>query len=233
MTATAYRTLRKFLSWHYLAQAGEPLWLGVGETVDTAAERLRLALRCRFPSLAPVDALPLISAAQNLDYPSAMAPEFARLRLADPWGLWELAGGRARLLSELGVFGLANCEVVSWRDLRNQGVVNPFGGDSSCWYLIVRQPHPWRPPVLWDGGALWDQAGITWDLSGHDPVFWGQILRVLAKWGPAAASCRFVEIWLKVDLFGNPTEVARIPVWEDWELDAAGNGRDYYNTGYL
>lgn len=229
----AWSNLTQLLPWHFRAGAGEPLFRGIAEVVDAAAERLRLAWRCRLVSQAPLDALGLLSDHRNLDYPSAMAAPQIRLRLADPWALWEQAGGRQRLLDELGVFGLAFCEVVSWRDLLNQGIPAAFGGDSSCWYLIVRQPHPWKPAALWDGGAAWDQQGVTWDLSNFDPIFWGGILRVLAKWGPAAASCRFVEVWLKVDIFGSPTEITRIPIYEDWELDANGDARNYYNTGYL
>ena len=73
----------------------------------------------------------------------------------------------------------------------------------------LRLQPPWRPRLL------------------------AALKRVIQKWKPAASSCRYIEAWLRVDLFGNPLEIVRFPVWEDWELDASGNARDYFNTGYL
>lgn len=222
-----------WLSYHYWAEgAGAVLWQGVADLADAASLRTREALRTRLPSLAPDDALGDIAYNANLDPPTRLTVAQQRTYLADPWTLWSKAGTRERIASECANLGLT-VRVVSWRDLADAGEPQAFGGDSSCWYLLVEGTHPWKPPARWDGGPVWDQTGLYWDVSNHDPALLAGLKRVIAKWKPAASSCRYIEVWLKLDLFGNPVEIARFPAWEDWELDANGNARDYFNTGYL
>ena len=233
MSGEAFANAKRLLPWHFTNAAGELMWRGVGDLVDEAAARLRDAWRCRLTSQAPTDALPLLSDTRNLDYPAGLAVPLIRERLADPWTLWENAGSRQRLQEELATFGLL-ADVVSWRDLLNQGIPLAFGGDSSCFYLVARGPHRWKPARRWDAANTnWDDPDLYWDLMNHDPVWWAQILKIIAKWKPATSSCRYVEVWLRVDLFGNPVELARLPVYEEWELDDQGNATDYYNGGYL
>jgi len=222
-----------WLSDHYWAAgAGRVLWQGICDVADATSLRLREALRTRLPSLAPSDALGDIAYNANLDPPTRLTVAQQRAYLADPWSLWRKAGTRERIEAECANLGLL-VRVVSWRDLADGGEPQAFGGDTSCWYLLVEGTHPWKPPIRWDGGPNWDQASVYWDVSNHDPALLAALRRVIAKWKPAASSCRYIEVWLKLDLFGNPLEIVRFPVWEDWELDANGNARDYYNTGYL
>jgi len=230
----SWANVTTWLSDHYWERgAGRPYWETVCELVDEAGERLRGAWRSSLPRQAPADALGEIAYSYNLDPMSRALPEAAlREYLSDPWSLWRKAGTRERIVAECSNLGLL-VDVVSWRDLADAGEPQAFGGDTSCWYLRVLGAHPWKPPVRWDGGATWDQQGVYWDVSNHDPALLAALRRVIAKWKPAASSCRYIEVWLKLDLFGNPLEIVRFPVWEDWELDANGNARDYYNTGYL
>lgn len=229
----SWSNLTSWLSDHYWERgAGRPLWESVCEMVDEAAEQLRAAMRSRLPALAPEDALGEIAYSYNLDPPLRLRIDPLRRYLSDPWALWRKAGTRERILEEFGNLGLF-AEIVTWRDLADGGEPQAFGGDQSCWFLRVLRPNPWRGAILWDGGPAWDQAGVTWDASNHDPQLAAAMLRVIAKWKPAASSCRYIEIVLRVDIFNVPTEVARLPVYEDWELDANGDAKDYYNTGYL
>jgi hypothetical protein len=222
-----------WLSWHYWESGGGAvLWRGVCDLADETSLRLREALRTRLPSLAPQDALGEIAFNANLDPPQTMPLELLRRYLADPWRLWRKAGTRARIIEECALRGLS-VDVVSWRDLANRGIPQAFGGDTSCWYLQVLAPHPWRAAIRWDGGPAWDQARVFWDASNHDPALLADLRRIIAKWKPAASSCRYIEAWTRVDLFGNPVEIVRFPVYEDWELDRNGNAKDYYNGGYL
>ena len=148
----------------------------------------------------------------------------------DADALWESSRQWAALGDQIAA---ADAAAQARRDLADGGEPQAFGGDTSCWYLLIEGTHPWKPAIRWDGGAAWDQAGVYWDVSNHDPALLAALKRVIQKWKPAASSCRYIEAWLRVDLFGNPLEIVRFPVWEDWELDASGNARDYFNTGYL
>lgn len=221
------------LSWHYFLGTGLGVWAGVAGRIDDLVVRARTAVLSRQPRVAPADALPYIAENRNLDHPARFTVDQVRDYLASAWALWRKAGTRTRMLDELGNLGLNDCEIVSWRDLADAGQPQAFGGDFSCWFLRIKQPNPWRPVAKWDSGVLWDQPQLWWDAGRHDPELWAAILRVIAKWKPAASSCRFVEIVLRVDIFGNPTEVARAPIHEWWELDARGNAPNYYNEGYL
>lgn len=231
--------IRSWLSWHYWdAGAGAPLWDGICETADGVAQLAREALRCRFPSVAPPDALPEISFNQNLDPPAhKMTTAALRSYLADPWSKWKQAGTKPRIFEELALLGYPSCEIVSWRNLVDAGAPpTVFGGFTNFCYLVVKKPNPWAPAGLWGpppigDGALWGAAPFTWGSTAK----WSEIeeiRRVLKKWKPAAASFRFIEAWLEVSIFGLPTSVVRWPVHEDWEFDSNGAAADFYNTGY-
>lgn len=225
--SVALANLRSWLSWHYFLDAGGALWEGIAVTADGLSDLLRQAVRVRLPARCPADALPEIAANYNLEPPAAaMSTQALRDYLADPWTLWRHAGTRGRILDELALLGLTSCTIVSWRNLADGGNPGAFGGDSSCWYLLINQPHPFLAGFTWDdGSSTWDQADEYWDALGPLQTLLQSILRVIAKWKPAASSCRFIELVL-------PGANARIPVREAWEYDAAGGAPDYYNTGY-
>lgn len=230
---SAIANIRQWLSWHYLEEAGDPLWTSIGEMEDELSAWLRLALRTRFPSVAPGDALAEIAYNQNLEPPvGAMGGDAAvRAYLANPWLKWEKAGTRQRLLEELALLGYSSCDIISWSDLVAAG--NPptvFGGFSSFFYVIIRKPNPWLPPGKWGDGADWG-GGSKWGSTAT----WAEIQairRVIKKWKPAGSSCRFIEAWLQVSLFGFPVRWTRWPVNEDWERSATGAYPNFYNYSY-
>jgi len=230
---SALANIREWLSWHYLEQAGAPLWESIGEMADEASAWLRLALRTRFPSVAPSDALAEIAYNQNLEPPvGAMGGDDAvRAYLADPWSKWEKAGTRQRMLDELALLGYPNCEIVTWRDLVDRGQPpTVFGGFESFFYVIIKKPNPWTVPGKWGDGAKWG-GGSKWGSTAT----WAEIQairRVIQKWKPAATSCRFIEAWLVVSLFGLPTRWTRWPVNEWWERTPSGAYPNFYNYSY-
>ena len=229
---STWANLTQWLSDHYWSKgAGRAYWESVAEQADLLAERFREALRVRFPRVAPEDALGELAYARNLDG-GGLTAEQLRTYLRDPWALWRFAGTRKRILEDLALLGLSDCEIVTWRDLADQGIPQAFGGDTSCWFLRIKRPNPWTSAAKWDSGVQWDQQGLFWDASNHDPILWAAIRRTVERWKPAASSCRFVEIVLRVDAFGNALEVARAPIHEWWEYDGQGNAPDYYNGGF-
>lgn len=230
MSSPALANLRSWLSWHYWnSGGGAALIEGFAVTADTLSARFRDALRTRFPSVAPADALPEIAATYNLEPPADLMTTAAlRSYLADPWAKWAKAGTRGRIIEELallGLTGLTTASIVTWRNLADGGNPGAFGGDSSCWYLELGTTHPFVDAVAWDGGALWD-AGERWDFddpTGQDLL--PRIERVIRKWKPASSSCRFIRMTLPSG------DVAVRPLFEDWEI-VNGVAAPYYSTGY-
>lgn len=236
--SVSWRNLASWLPWHFWDHgAGRPLWQGIAETIDAGANRFREAVRTRFPSVAPEDALGEIAHSVNLDPPAArMGTDGLRDYIADPWDKWAHAGTRGRILEELALLGLSNCLIITWRDLADAGEPLAFGGDQSCWFLRVKKPHPWTPARRWDAPtSIWDAQDHYWDFGpGHDPALLRAIERIIKKWKPASSSCRYIEIWLTAAVFPpQPIEIARVPIWEEWEKDANGQAVSYYNGGYL
>ena len=230
---SAIVNLREWLTWHYLqGTGGAPLWESIGEQADEAAAWLRQALRTHFPSTAPVDALDQLLFNRNLDPPAgSMGTDAVRTYLADPWSKWAKAGTRVRLQEELALLGYTSTQIVSYADLRSAGFPpSVFGGLTSFWYLIVKKPNPWQPPGKWGADGAWG-GGAKWGSTAT----WQEIQairRVIAKWKPAASSCRFIEAWLQVSLFGLPTRIVRWPVHEDWEQSPGGGYPNFYNTSF-
>lgn len=224
--------IRSWLSWHYWSSGGgKKLWEGVCETADLLMDTLRLALQVRYPSMAPTDALPEIAHNQSLSPPSTLSAATLRKYLADPWSKYKKIGTRGRFLDsaalygELALLGIEDAEIISWRNLADLGAATAFGGDTSCWYLKISQPSPFAAPAVWDGGDLWD-GGILWDVGDPQKVL-PQVLALIAKWKPAASSCRFILIELPDGSW------VSAPVYEHWELDGNGNATGhYYNENW-
>lgn len=231
-----YDYYREALSWHYLVKSGEGLWRAISDAQDELVGALRQAAKVGFARLAPADALPEIGRTFNLDFPARIATDLVRDYLADPWEHWRNAGSKGRMVAELNFLGYANVEVVSYRDLVDTyGKPDTvFGGFSSFWYLIIKKPNPWQRSGPWNQGnnTRWNQvAAYTWNSTATASEI-REIKQTIAKWKPAASSCRFIEVWLEVNLFGAPVKIVRWPIWEPWEIDSNGGAANFYNFGY-
>lgn len=226
-----YGYFRDQLPGDYLAGAGEALWRGLGDPLDVLVLAAKDAVRARLPRLGPVEALPHLAANYDLDYPARLSVAEVRGYLADPWSKWRAAGTRRRLLEEIALLGYPQAQIVAYRDLVDAGQPpTVFGGISSFWYLVIKKPNPWQPPGKWGADGTW-RGGAKWGSTAT----WQEIQairRVIAKWKPAASSCRFIEAWLQVSLFGLPTRIVRWPVHEDWEQSPGGGYPNFYNTSF-
>ena len=81
---SAIDNLRSWLSWHYQdALGGKALWEGIGEFADDLSDLLRVALRSRFSSIAPADALPEIAFNQFVIPTSRLSERAMRDYLAE------------------------------------------------------------------------------------------------------------------------------------------------------
>lgn len=203
----------------------------LGERLDALALRFEHARRASFLEDAPDDALDHIAESSSLLRVRLDTAATFRAYLRRRWRIWEEAARRERLLDEINRLGYPNALVVTWADLAEAGNPGAFGGIfTTFFYVVIKPPHRFGPAKLWDGGLQWDD-GSLWDIQG-DPQDLEDIKRAIRKWKPASSSCRYIEIWLRVGLFGLPTELVRVPMWEPWEYDRDGQASDLYNSGY-
>jgi len=237
MAPRLYDYFERALSWHYLNGIGADLWGTLGATGDDAYAAVKESVRQRLVNRCKDEALPWIAQTFHLGYPARLTVAQVRGYLTDPWTHWENAGTRDRLLDELGVLGYLNCQIITYRDLVDAGSPDTvFGGKESFFYVIIKKPNPWAPSGKWGlpplgSGALWGAAPFTWGSTAS----WSEIeeiRRVIEKWKPATTSCRFIEAWLEVTIFGNPLTVVRWPVHEPWEQAQNGAYRSFYNYAF-
>ena len=102
--------------------------------------------------------------------------------------------------------------------------------------MIIKKPNPWDIAGKWGlppmgDGALWGSAPFRWGTTAK-PEEIDELRRVIAKWKPAATSCRFIELVLRTNIFGIPTHTIRLPVHEPWEQQSNGAYREFYNYSY-
>lgn len=237
-----YDFFERKLTWHYLVGNGESFFRTLGTQADEAYTAVKDAVKQRFLTRCADEAIPYIAQTFNLDYPARYTATQARNYIGDPFLHWEDAGSRARLITEIKALGYVNVEIFTYRDLVDTYGADPvttFGGYTSFFYVLIRPPFPfawdvagkWGPPPV-GSGALWGSAPFLWGISGAAPWQFDELRRVIRKWTPAAARCCFIEVWLRVSIFGVPLEIRRFPVRWDWELDGNGAGRDFYNSRY-
>lgn len=199
---------------------------------DELADRMAGAIDARLVERAPDDALDDIGGNSYLERALVDTAATFRAYLRRPFERWWRSSTPAGLVAELAHLGYPSANVITWRDLVDNGADGnvAFGGFSTFGFVLIRPPHPFLPPGLWDDGALWDAAPYQWDITAP-PGSIEELRRTVAKFKPGYLSIRYIEIWLRVGLFGLPLEIVRIPVRESWEKQANGGFLDFYNSG--
>lgn len=235
--ARTFDFFERRLSWHHTVGNGKSFWQAIGDLFDGILASSKDAVRQRLLTKSTDEALPCIGQNFNLDYPARFTAAQARSYIGSPWTHWENAGSRPRMVAELEALGYKNPGVVTYRDLVDVIGTDPtttFGAMSSFFYVVLRPPFPfaWTLPGKWGDGAKWGEAPYLWGIGGAEVWQLDEVKRVIRKWKPAATSCRFIEIWLSVNIFGVPTRVVHIPVHEDWEYATNGAAREFYNYSY-
>lgn len=214
--------------------AQRPRWasfLGtLHQQMDDVVSRMKWSIGARLVEKAPDDALASIGGNCNLPQPRAMAAAAYRAHLRRPFERWYDSSTPAGLAREIAALGYPRVEIFSWRDLADLGNPGAFGGNASCFFVRIRQPHPWSLPGTWDGGAAWDAAPFTWDSTATLPEI-EEIRETIRRHKPAHMTCRFIEVFLQEDVMGNPIEYTRWPMHETWERAANGGFLDFYNGG--
>lgn len=211
-----------------------PRWaafLGVlHQQMDDLVLRMKWSIGARLVEKAPDDALASVGGNCNLPKPRTLTAAAYRSYLRRPFERWYDSGTPAGLAREIAALGYPRVEVHDWRTLADAGNPGAFGGNWSCFFVRIRHPHSWKWPGAWDGPAKWDQETWTWDSSATLPEI-DEIRETIRRFKPAHMTCRFIEVYLQEDLFGNPLQFVRWPMHEDWERAANGGFPDFYNGG--
>ena len=216
-----------------LDEGSRRLLQGWGDMLDTLAQRGRDSARAALLDLCEDDALGMHAVASYLERAKVETAAAFRAFLQTRFTRWARSGTDEEMLLQLARLGYPACEVVSWIDLALAGNPGAFGGYTSFWYLIIRKPNPWVPGEKWGARvAKYQDRKTMWGPAGGTPADLDEIRRIVRKWGPGGKSCRFIEIVLQQDLFGNPLKKVRVPVYEPWQRQSNGAYFDLYNLNY-
>lgn len=168
--------------------SGVPLgraWL-LGNAVmkDAALAAAKLAVKARFPSLAPDDALPYLAAERRIERGHQYTIAQFREQIVNAWDAWSLAGTKDGLVAALRTAGFRNFMIV-------QNYETPMDGNPDHWWkfwIVVWPPFPWpfNPTLTWDPGLPWD-PGLTW--PGVPQEWVERVKQVVRLWKPAHAIC--------------------------------------------
>lgn len=204
--------------WH-AGDWGRRWWQAFGIMCDGVLQGVQRAMESRFPSLAPVDALPLLGRARGgfEQAPGETTDQF-RARLLKAWTLWQMAGTGAGIIYAFNLIGLPNVEI---RESLNSTTWGRHPGTAKQrWFnVIVRQPHPFGTDFSFRyGDGTTYGSGKLYGVTG-DPL-WFVIMRRLVKLlKPAHAHCPEIILILAGDITdgtgttsdGNPaTPAARV-----------------------
>lgn len=160
---------------------------------DAWVDAARMAVKARFPPIAPLDALPLLLRDFALDPPHGETPATTRARLARAWETWQKAGTAAGIVAALNAAGYPNVTI---------------GERSDRWWefvVILRAPFPFDPALT--GYAKWD-SGWTYDLSGYrwagvaPPGERERVLAIINKWKPTHARLAYVLVEVEGPYWG-------------------------------
>lgn len=178
-------------------------WLsGHGVMKDAFVEATIQAVKCRFISVCPVDALQYIGQERLLEqYPNENLYQY-RARLQSAWDLWQYAGTKQGVLAAIHGLGFSNVTILEnsdWAVPPSQG----YGPGDEWWrfWVIIDQPHGLSPNWAWGDGSLWGRP--TFGLSGGGAQALPPIISNIKKWRPAHAQCVALIIILSGRLWGN------------------------------
>lgn len=179
--------VRRAPSW--LSDAAGIVWnrvLGTMKNAVTAATEA--AVMCRFPSRAPLDALPVLLEDRQLDPPWNETESSVRARLKAAWATWTEAGRPKSLADALRLAGYTKFEILEQKD-------DPT---LEWWEFEVRlyPPFPWVDQYLidgrWDDPGVWDDGGV-WapDMPLPDMA---RVRQAVAKWPGTHTRCRGILV---------------------------------------
>ncbi|WP_394845196.1 phage tail protein [Pendulispora brunnea] len=141
---------------------GRRFLFALGVIKDAVLEGAKIAVKVRFPLLAPSDALDVIGRERGIDKGFYFSDSQYRKQLVNAFGYWRRQGTAAGLIQALGDAGYRNVQV--YENYTGDGI------DPSEWswfYVQFLPPYPWTVEgvAVWDDNAIWDD-----DRAWVDPV---------------------------------------------------------------
>lgn len=216
----------------YRGKWGDRFYRIIGRVIDQGIASVQAAVRARFLSEAPADALPYI--AEDLDMPRyhTDSPGALRLRLEDPWSFWETCGADDGLRTALVTLGF-NADPAKTRFW--EGTTGFFFGDDvpeTTFYVLADETAFPERTNTWDDVArtTWDSVKtILWDIAVERDILF-QAREFLWKYksaitAPIAIFHRYGEgrLWDEALFDGATWDSRAAIVWDD----AAGDARVY------
>lgn len=174
--------------WLVLDEPGQ-LWQRVlGLMKQATLEAAKAAVRARFASSAPLDALPALLEERNLDPAWRETEGSIRARIGRAWSTWSKAGTVPGMTEALQLAGYTNFQI---REQPQDGTL--------AWYefeIWLFGPFPWSDDYLADG--RWDDAGV-WDDGGAwspdlPPEDLARVRLVARKWKSSHSRCRQIVV---------------------------------------
>lgn len=163
--------------------------LCIGLCADALAEGASQALRLPWTNdpAQPDDALPLLASERALPIYAGELTATHRLRLADAWTTYSVAGDETSIESQLALAGYAG-QVVFFPGLDGpNGQPAPYW--SQFWILFPHGTHPVTSEGFpWDSFD-WDD-GSAWGPIGYTESFSSTLHGIVRKWKPGHWICR-------------------------------------------
>ena len=154
-------------------------WFGkaesiIGMFVSVFAEAAAQAIRVRFFSEAPADALPYIGKERDLERAPGETTAQYRERLRLAFDAYAYAGTEKAIKDQLAVFGYTNVTVYESEDW--------YPGAAEWWrfWVVIDLPHDFTAATSFWDAVSWD--GFTWDFTGDGAA---RVCRVICKWKSA------------------------------------------------
>lgn len=196
-----------FLDWQS-AHDVRPPWHGgpwgkkwhqsFGLLKDLVADGATQAVRCRWVSVAPDDALAKIGETRGWpQVPGEAAAEY-RARLKLNWYLSEWRGTNRGIIAALNAIGLSNVTIREAID--PTWGRNPYGYSDDQkkrhFWVIIDQPHPFGTDFgsLYGGGSVYG-GGTVWGVTG-DPRLFALIKEIVRRMRSAHAYCQDIIVIL-------------------------------------
>jgi hypothetical protein len=191
---------------------GRLLMETVGDALDLALNAAKWAVKVRFPSTAPEDALGYVGDGRNFDrYRVETDTEAFRTALMDSRRQWETAGTKGDndtgLINKFRRLGYLNVQIYGWREAQAfvPGITNTTQTASyaNWWsaFFVAIHPNPFTKRKWGDPGLKWGMRVPSPVGNPDDVITWGssanssdvkELRRVLRKWKPAHEICPYV-----------------------------------------
>ena len=213
--------LRDFLVPGFFRKAyGKLYWQTIGYSLDLLLNGAKWAVKVRFPSIAPEDALDYVGDGRNIDRYCCMETDTFRDRVQRAWDLWFASGSKDLLLSEVVERqGHENVRIYAWRELPG-GVPDEYANWWSSFWVFIGPPTTVTAPGTWGDGTTWgdivpgnngcpDGVGV-WGAEGITSYEVEQLRGGLRKWKQGHEICAELvfcsgEVWEDVTPWSSGT----------------------------